>query len=198
MRNYTLRIVKGSSLFSLLIITLWVLPVGTSCYFKNSDNRPIQADHVLLSRNQVAGNPEEIATEESTWICVVCRYDNGEYEAMCHHCNAVKHQEHPVQSQEDREGIQEKKEIKEEGNEANDLQEDKDPDKEDCPVCLNKFTNEEQAACKYWVCNHFVCEQCYGQIKATAAKKELMPTCPLCRNAEPSKDTHSSQQGQPQ
>lgn len=170
MRNYTLRIVKGSSLFSLLIITLWVLPVCASCKLENPDNpSQIQDDNVPLPRNQEVVEGEEIPAEE-TWICVVCRSENGQHEAMCCQCNAVRQQANQKQPQEDK-------------KEDNNLEEEEDlnqvdPNKDQCPVCLDWFTKEQQAACKYWTCDHFVCESCYGNIKSA---KKLHDYCPTCR-----------------
>uniref|UniRef100_A0A665X982 E3 ubiquitin-protein ligase n=2 Tax=Echeneis naucrates TaxID=173247 RepID=A0A665X982_ECHNA len=45
-------------------------------------------------------------------------------------------------------------------------------DDENCPVCLEKFTNKKQLRCK-----HEFCEQCLEQ-----SRKSLGPICPVCRH----------------
>jgi hypothetical protein len=157
------------------------LPLCTSCNFKNFDDQvkdekgdSSHSSGDQASRDQEVDNGEEIAAEES-WICVVCRKENGQHDAICYQCNAARQHEDHVQPQGDG------KEIQEEGNEASDLEDEDDennPNKDQCPVCLEWFTKEQQAECKYWVCDHFVCKRCYGNIKNA---KKLQDCCPTCR-----------------
>jgi hypothetical protein len=158
MRNYTLRIVPGSSLFSLLIMALWMLPICMSCNLKNPDQPGASP-----SPEKPVVDEKEI---EETWVCIVCESKNDPHQTICCHCGEVRQPADYEQSQD----------VKEENLEYELGQ--MDPNKVQCPVCLNWFPVEQQATCKHWTCDHFVCKTCFRLIERT---KKLQPYCPLCR-----------------
>lgn len=178
MRNYTLRIAKKSSLFSLLIITLWVLPICTSCNFKNTDHvEEIQPQHVPVV-NAPEITREEIIASENSWVCVVCTQENDQRLTKCQQCNVVRPAENPAQPLGDKKEEEQKKEEPDSRLEEEEALNQVDPNKDQCPVCLEWFTKEEQQKCKYWECTHFVCAPCYGKIRTA---KKLHDYCPTCR-----------------